>query len=116
MRLKIDVSCLPKKIDEYFDEFLKSRPEVVADIESLAAFLGVTREELVLLESHKKVGRAVLLAKTKIASEKKQLCYKGKLNATLLAFDLKNDHGYREKSEENKNITVLKGSVLEWGD
>ncbi|MDD4125790.1 MAG: terminase small subunit [Eubacteriales bacterium] len=113
---KYDIQKLPIQIDGYFNAYLAANPEIVADTESLAAYIGITRDELNALEHHKKVGRCVSLAKTRIASVKKQLAYRGKINATLLAFDLKNDHGYREKPDDAQQmITIFKGEVLEWG-
>ncbi len=104
-------------IDSYFNDYLREHPDAVADTEALAAYLGVTREELIAFESKKRVGRSVSIAKTRIAAIKKQLAYKGKINATLLTFDLRNDHGYRDKPDETPpSITVFKGNVPEWGE
>ncbi|NLN56358.1 MAG: hypothetical protein GX148_08730 [Clostridiales bacterium] len=113
---KYKINELPVKIDSYFNEFLIENPDIVADVESLSAYLEMTRDELNNLEGHKKVGRHIRLAKTKIAAIKKQLAYRGRINATMLAFDLKNDHGYREKPEEGgQSVFIFKGEVLEWG-
>lgn len=116
-KLHFELKTLPMLIDSYFNTFLAENADIVADTESLAAYLGITREELFALERRKSVGRAVSIAKTRIAAVKKQLAYKGKLPATILTFDLRNDHGYRDKPEETMPyITVFKGSVPEWGE
>jgi hypothetical protein len=105
------------KIDSYFNEYLPENPDIIADTESLAAYIGLTRDELNSLEGHKRIGRHIRLAKTKIAAVKKQLAFRGKINATMLVFDLKNDHGYREKPEEGgQSVIIFKGEVLEWGE
>ena len=111
------LSELPKLVDSYFNTYLAENPDIVPDTESLASYLGMTRDEFNSLETHGKAGRVVLMAKTKIASAKKQLAYKGKLPATVLAFDLRNDHGYRDKPEENtQSVLILKGEAENWGE
>lgn len=111
------LSGFDKLVDSYFNVYLKENPDVIPDTESLAAYLGITRDEFNSLETHKTVGRTVLLAKTRIAAAKKQLAFRGKLPATVLAFDLRNDHGYRDKPEENNQSTlILKGEAENWGE
>lgn len=111
------LSELDKLIEKYFSDHLGNHPELIPDTESLASYLGITRNELNSLSEHKLVGRTVQQAKTRIASEKKQLAFRGKLPPTVLAFDLRNDHGYRDKPEETPQTTiVLRGSSDEWGD
>lgn len=113
----IKLSELKKLVDGYFNVYLAENPEVVPDTESLAAYIGLTRDELNSLESHKTAGRMIMTAKTRIAAAKKQLAFKGKLPATVLAFDLRNDHGYRDKPEENtQSILILKGEAENWGE
>ncbi|PKM62390.1 MAG: hypothetical protein CVU97_05605 [Firmicutes bacterium HGW-Firmicutes-21] len=43
------------KLDEYFERYLPDKGEI-ADIESLADFLGATREELIAYMSDEKYG------------------------------------------------------------
>lgn len=69
-------TTLKARIREYFDEYLPEHEGEIADIESLAVYLGLTREELSELESAKGVGREVSLARARIASIKKQLAFK----------------------------------------
>lgn len=111
------ISELEKLIGGYFDEYLTENPAIVPDTESLAAYLGITRDELNELENGKSTSRAVRAAKTRIAAAKKQLAYRGKIPAAVLAFDLRNDHGYRDKPEENNSSTlILRGMAEEWSE
>ena len=102
---------------EYFRKYLPESGEV-ADIESLADYLGITREELIALMDDKRVGRTLKLARNRIAKIKKQLAFTGKLPAAVLSFDLKNNHGYRDKPDDSENSTdetvIFKGMVEEW--
>lgn len=111
------IAQLENLIRDYFEKYLRDNPGTIPDTESLAAYLGITREELNGLESGKRTSRTVRSAKTRIAAAKKQLAYKGKIPATVLAFDLRNDHGYKDKPEENASATlVLKGLAEEWSE
>ncbi|MBR6562648.1 MAG: hypothetical protein IKK70_01770 [Clostridia bacterium] len=104
------------RIHDYFEEHLPQTGEV-ADIESLADYLNITREELIELMSDKRYGRALRLARNRIAKLKKQLAFCGKLPAAVLAFDLKNNHGYRDKPEEcesGSETVVFKGLASDW--
>ena len=47
------ISELEKLIGGYFDEYLTENPAIVPDTESLAAYLGITRDELNELETEK---------------------------------------------------------------
>ena len=91
-----------EKIERYFEEYLPSSEEV-ADIEGLADFLGVTRRDLIALTEHK---------------IKKQLAFRGKLPAAVLSFDLKNNHGYRDRPEEQQEgavpTVIFQGRAEDW--
>ena len=104
-------------IENYFSEFLKESGEI-ADIESLADYLGTTRDEIMLLMNHKRFGHTLRLARNRIAKIKKQLAFCGKLPATVLSFDLKNNHGYRDKPDDDGNLNneqvVFKGKTADW--
>jgi len=105
-----------KKLDEYFDSYLSDKGEI-ADIESLADFLNITREELIAFMSDEKYGGMLRIARNRIAKIKKQLAFNGKLQATVLAFDLKNNHGYKDKPEESEienDPVVFKGQTKNW--
>ena len=105
-----------KKLEEYFGSYLAEKGEI-ADIESLADFLGATREELFVLMRDEKYGGLLRVARNRIAKIKKQLAFNGKLQATVLAFDFKNNHGYRDKPEESETETepvVFKGKTENW--
>lgn len=104
-------------IDEYFESYLKESGEV-ADIEGLADYLGTTRDEMISLINHEKYGRILRLARNRIAKIKKQLAFGGKIPATVLSFDLKNNHGYRDKPDDSEPAqaenVVFNGMTSEW--
>lgn len=107
-----------KKIDEYFDSYLPDKGEI-ADIESLADFLHITREELLVFMNDSEYGSILKMARNRIAKIKKQLAFNGKLQATVLAFDFKNNHGYKDKPEDNEaegesETVVFKGQTKKW--
>lgn len=112
-----DKSDCEEKINAYFEQHLPSTGEV-ADVESLADYLNLTREELLELMSDKAYGRTLRLARNRIAKLKKQLAFNGKLPAAVLAFDFKNNHGYRDKPEESEagggETVVFKGLAADW--
>lgn len=106
-----------KRLNAYFEVFLAEHPDTVADVESLADYLGTTREGLFALEKDKVCGFALRKARNRIAAIKKQLAFRGKLPPAVLSFDLKNNHGYRDKSEEaagGAETVVIKGSAKDW--
>lgn len=107
-----------EKLSRYFDGFLPASGEV-ADIEGLADFLGTTRDELLVLLEHKIYGVLLKRARNRIAKIKKQLAFRGKLPAAVLSFDLKNNHGYRDRPEEQHEsgtgtTVVFKGKTEDW--
>jgi hypothetical protein len=106
-----------RRVAEYFDVYLPESGEV-ADIESLADYLGTTRDEIIVLMNSKRFGRTLRVARNKIAKIKKQLAFGGKIPAAVLSFDLKNNHGYRDKPEENSEGTneqvIFKGKAADW--
>ncbi|MBR4279035.1 MAG: hypothetical protein IKT34_02555 [Clostridia bacterium] len=114
-----NVEDCTEQIDRYFKEFLKSTGEI-ADIESLGDYLGITREEIINLCNDKKYGKTFQGARNKIAKIKKQLAFNGKIPATVLSFDLKNNHGYKDKPEDSESAgieqVIFKGKVSEWAE
>ena len=104
-------------IERYFEEYLPSSEEV-ADIEGLADFLGVTRRDLIALTEHKTYGVMLKRAWNRIAKIKKQLAFRGKLPAAVLSFDLKNNHGYRDRPEEQQDgsvpTVIFQGRAEDW--
>ena len=107
-------------IDKYFSEYLEASGEI-ADMESLADYLGSTRDEMILLMNDKRFGRTLKRARNRIAKIKKQLAFGGKIPAAVLSFDLKNNHGYRDKPEDentgNHNEQVIfKGKTADWAE
>lgn len=105
-----------KKLEEYFGCYLSDKGEI-ADMESLADFLGITREDLIAFMNDHKYGRMLRVARNRIAKIKKQLAFNGDLTATLLVFDLKNNHGYKDKPEESEiesDPVIFKGQIKNW--
>jgi len=116
-RYPFKISALAGLVEKYFGEYLRDNPDIIPDTESLAAYLGITRDDLNVLEECRKTARTVRSAKTRIAAAKKQLAFRGKLPASVLAFDLRNDHGYRDKPEDAVTATlVLRGLADEWSE
>ena len=80
--------------------------------------MGTTRDELIVLMSDTRFGALLKIAVNRIAKIKKQLAFGGKIPAAVLSFDLKNNHGYRDKpddSEANKSEQVIfKGKTADW--
>lgn len=109
------VKQLEHMIDDYFDRHLAESGEV-ADIESLADFLCMTRDELIRLTNDERYGRSVRFARNRIAKIKKQLAFCGKIPAAVLSFDLKNNHGYLDKPEaaEGGEPIVFSGKAADW--
>ena len=108
---------LNDSINKYFSEYLPQSGEI-ADIESLADYLGSTRDEINLMLTDETNGVILKRAKNRIAKIKKQLAFCGKIPATVLSFDLKNNHGYKDKPEETDTPThesvVFKGKATQW--
>ena len=105
-----------KKLRAYFTERIAESGEV-PDIEGLAEFLHTTRDELFRLKEHRVYGEYLGRAFNSIAKAKKQLAFAGKLPAAVLSFDLKNNHGYRDKPEERSETgttVVFRGMTEEW--
>lgn len=106
-----------RKLADYFESHLAEHSELIADVENLADFLGTTREGLFAMEQDKVYGFELRKARNRIAAIKKQLAFRGKLPPAVLSFDLKNNHGYRDKSEEPTSSTdtvIIKGVAKEW--
>ena len=104
------------RINAYFDTHLAESGEV-ADIESLADYLGTTRDIILKMMDDKRYGKIMRMARNRIAKIKKQLAFRGKIPATVLSFDLKNNHGYRDKPDEgesNSEQVVFKGKIEDW--
>lgn len=112
-------NTLKQKIKAYFDVYLMENENEIADVESFAVYLGVTRDELMQMEASKELGREISLAKSKIAAIKKQLAFRGKIPATVLSFDFKNNHGYRDRADGEQNgvtTLVIQGAADKWSE
>ena len=113
-----DPKRLTETIDDYFERYLIESGEV-ADIEGLAEYLNSTRDEFLDMMQDRKCGDILKQARNRIAKIKKQLAFNGKIPAAVLSFDLKNNHGYRDKPEESENAgtqekVVFKGKASDW--
>lgn len=104
-------------VESYFTKYLSESGEV-ADIEGLADYLGITRDEMIGLMNDKMFGKVLRLARNRIAKIKKQLAFGGKIPAAVLSFDLKNNHGYRDKPEDSESANheqvIFKGKAQDW--
>ena len=111
------VEELIESVERYFGEFLPQSGEI-ADIESLADYLGTTRDELIAMMNDKRFGFTLRLARNRIAKIKKQLAFGGRIPAAVLSFDLKNNHGYKDKPEDSDTTphesVVFKGKTSQW--
>ena len=108
---------LTSAIERYFGEYLNESGEI-ADIESLADYLGTTRDEILIMLYDKAVGKILRSARNRIAKIKKQLAFNGKIPSSVLTFDLKNNHGYKDKPEEteatSQQTVIFKGKATQW--
>ena len=105
-----------KKLASYFNGYLPENPDEIADIESLAEFLGTTREGIFAIEKTDEFGFELRKARNRIAKIKKQLAFHGKLPPAVLSFDLKNNHGYKDRNDEScgGDTLVIKGIAKNW--
>ena len=108
---------LKELIDSYFEVYLEQSGEI-ADIESLADYLGTTRDGFLSLIHDEKYGYLLKSARNRIAKIKKQLAFCGKIPAAVLSFDLKNNHGYRDKPDESElqanEPIIFNGKAADW--
>ncbi len=96
------VKELQKKIDEYFatcDE--KGKPYIIT---GLAYHLDTTRRTLLDYEDRDEFSHTIKRAKTKIEAYTEEQLYTPKI-ANGVAFNLKNNFGWRDKTEVEQNIT-----------
>lgn len=73
---------------------------------------------MIVLMNDRRFGKTLRLARNRIAKIKKQLAFGGKIPAAVLSFDLKNNHGYRDKPDDsegsNTERVVFKGKTADW--
>ncbi len=110
-----DMADCKARLRDYFEVYLASDENEVADIESLADYLGTTREGIFAMESGE-YGFELRKARNRIAKIKKQLAFRGKLPSAVLSFDLKNNHGYRDKTEDGAeaDTVIIRGIAKGW--
>jgi len=107
------------KLERYFHVYLTDNSEEIADIESLAEFLGCTRRDILALEKDENYGSAIANAKNSIARIKKQLAMRGKIPAAVLSFDMKNNHDYTDKGEnavDESTTIIIQGDAAKWAN
>ena len=100
-----------KQDDGFFDWCDDNK--FVPDIEGLAVYLDTSRKVILDYEKKDEFSYTIKKIKDKIFFYKKQLAFKGKLNATVFIFDAKNNHEYADKQEiehsgTSINITIDK--------
>lgn len=86
---------------------LDDKHKMIADVEGLAVYCGITRKTLLMYERRSpEWARTIGLFKNQIAYEKKQLALHGAIPSVLAIFDLANNHGYMNTNtftQEQKN-------------
>ena len=95
-------------IERYFEIHVK-KGDNVPSIEGISYFLGYAgRDEF---GRQKKRGldfaRTIKLTRARIADHKLSEAAKGKLNATIVIFDLVNNHNYINTRSDNKNTDTV---------
>jgi len=91
------VDDFSKQADGFFDWC--NQNDYIPDIEAFAVYMDTTRKTILDYENKKEFSYTLKKIKDKIFFYKKQLAFKGKINATVFIFDAKNNHGYRDKQE-----------------
>jgi hypothetical protein len=100
-------------IDAYFQVVQREQEagaQVIADVESLAAFLGLTRNTLnrwARGEANMEFVVPVQLAMNEIASGKKQMAWTERVNALVFQADMMNNHDYVQKQDKTEvNLSI----------
>ena len=85
----------------YLEKNAQEGIPVMADVEGMCAFIGVSRKTLNLWEKddYKGFRATIEQAKNDIAAVKKQLGQQGKIPPLVMAMDMNNNHGYTQKQE-----------------
>lgn len=88
---------------EYCNEInasLEPQQRLIPDIESWCCFLGITRQTLMkYTKRNQQWSEAIEMIKEHIGMAKKQLGMRNRIPQMVLAFDLVNNHGYRNTNE-----------------
>lgn len=98
------VDELRKAISKYWDLLIKAEDSdepLIADVEGLCQFLGISRRTLQNWERQNHNGFGPLIAETRtaIAACNKQLAKKGKMPALVFMADMNNNHEYVQKQQ-----------------
>ena len=99
--------------------YLSENPDEIADVESLAEYLGCTRRQILALEKDTTYGQYIAQAKNSIARIKKQMAMKGRIPAAVLSFDMKNNHDYTDKGDgdsSNEVVILIEGEARNWSE
>jgi hypothetical protein len=103
-----NVEEVQKLIDAYFLSITDDKGEYTEPptITGLAIALGTTRNTLVDYEEKDEFLRTIKEAKSRCEKWVEQNALMGKANATFSIFNLKNNYGWRDKTESEVNLNV----------
>ena len=101
-----ELELFQKKTDEYFkmcDE--KEKPYTIT---GLCLYLDICRDTLIEYEKREEFTDTIKRAKNKVENYVEENSLMGKLNPTVSIFNLKNNFGWKDKTEieTNQNIKV----------
>ena len=97
---------MQKKIDAYFEDC--EEREAVYTVEGLAYWLDMDRQSILNYSKEKEFFGTIKKAKAKILRQLQELAAKGGYNATMAIFNLKNNYGFKDKTEtENTHKHIL---------
>ena len=102
-------------VDGYFHYVFTQQEagsELIADVEALADYLGITRDTLIRWargDDNREFVPPLQLAMNEIALMKKQIAITGKVNSLIYLSDMQNNHGYlsnQKSSEVSLNVRL----------
>ena len=91
------VRALKARIKDYFD-YVKSH-DVPLTIERLCCFLDCSRNTLLNYQARDEFAPIITRVKREILANKAEMLLSNKGNTQGIIFDLKNNHGYRDKQD-----------------
>jgi len=92
-----DVEVMKTKIEEYFAD--ADKREVVYTVEGLAYWLDMDRDSILNYEKDEAFFGTIKKAKARILASLQEMAATGGYNPTMAIFNLKNNYGYKDKSE-----------------
>ena len=97
---------MARDIDLYFEDCIER--EAVFTIEGLAYWLDMDRKSVLNYSKDKEFFPTLKKAKAKILQQLIELSAKGGYNATMAIFNLKNNYGFKDKTEtENTHKHIM---------